>query len=437
LLLATFLTLFVLPVLYILFEKIGNKKSAKGNSKIVATILLLSVFSFQNVNAQTPINLQTAIDTALKNNLTVKNEKLNAEYQKKLKAAAVDIPQTNLIGEYGQFNSFYKDTKFGISQGISFPTVYAKQKSLQSENYKSSVLNIAVKEAELKKQVNDIFYLLIYLQQKQKILLQNDSLYATFLEKANLRFAKGESNILEKTTAETQRGQIAIQLNQLKNDIEILQLQFQLLLNTTTVYTPQAENPKMIFTATLDTSLIGNHPQIKVLQQQKNISMVNTQLEKSKLLPNLNLGYSNQSIQGNGNDNKFYLPSYRFQSVQFGVGVPLFFGSQKAKINSSKTLELITENNYQIGLQAMKTEYQSAYKQYQTQLQAVKYFEDYALQNASTITKTANDQFANGDINYLEWTMLINNAISIQNNYTDAVKDLNQSIIKLNFLTSK
>ncbi len=437
LLLATFLTLFVLPVLYILFEKGYSLKRKKKTTITATTILLLMFFSFQNTNAQTPINLQTAIDTALKNNLTVKNEKLNAEYQKKLKAAAIDIPQTNLIGEYGQFNSFYKDTKFGIAQSISFPTVYAKQKALQNENYKSSVLNIAVKEAELKKQVSDIFYLLVYLQQKQKILLQNDSVYASFLEKANLRFAKGESNVLEKTTAETQRGQIAIQLNQLKNDLEVLQLQFQLLLNTTTVYTPQAENPKMIFTATLDTSVIGNHPQIKVLQQQKNISLVNTQLEKSKLLPNLNLGYSNQSIQGNGNDNKFYLPSYRFQSVQFGVGIPLFFGSQKAKINSSKTLELITENNYQIGLQAMKTEYQAAYKQYQTQLQAVKYFEDNALQNASTITKTANDQFANGDINYLEWTMLINNAISIQSNYADAVKDLNQSIIQLNFLTSK
>jgi len=437
LLLATFLTLFVLPVLYILFEKIGNKKSAKGKSTIIATILLLSVFSFQNANAQTPINLQTAIDTALKNNLTVKNEKLNAEYQKKLKAAAVDIPQTNLIGEYGQFNSFYKDTKFGISQGISFPTVYAKQKSLQNENYKSRVLNIAVKEAELKKQVSEVFYLLVYLQQKQKILLQNDSVYASFLEKANLRFAKGESNVLEKTTAETQRGQIAIQLNQLKNDIEILQLQFQLLLNTTTIYTPQAENPKMFFTATLDTSVISNHPQIKVLQQQKNVSLVNTQLEKSKLFPNLNLAYSNQSIQGTGADNVLYAKSFRFQSVQFGIGVPLFFGSQKAKINSSKTLELITENNYQIGLQTMKTEYQSAFKQYQTQLQAVKYFEETALQNASTITKTATDQFANGDINYLEWTMLINNAVSIQSNYTDAVKDLNQSIIQLNFLTSK
>ena len=437
LLIATFLTLFVLPVLYILFEKIGKNKSAKSKAVITATIFLLSVFSYQNANAQTPINLKSAIDTALKNNLQVKNEKLNAEYQNKLKATAVDIPQTNLIGEYGQINSFYKDTKFGIVQSISFPTVYAKQKSLQNENYISSVLNIAVKEAELKKQVSKVFYLLVFLQQKQKILLQNDSVYASFLEKANLRFAKGESNILEKTTAETQRGQIAIQLNQLKSDIEILQLQFQLLLNTTTAFIPSNENTKLVFTAMLDTATVSNHPEIKVLQQQKTISLVNTQLEKSKLFPNLSLGYSNQSIQGTGADNVLYPKSSRFSAVQFGVGVPLFFGSQKAKINSSKTLELISENNYQLGLQTLKTEYQATFKQYQTQLQTVKYFEDTALQNANTITKTANDQFTNGDINYLEWTMLINNAVSIQSIYADAVKELNQTIIQLNFLTSK
>jgi len=33
--------------------------------------------------------------------------------------------------------------------------------------------------------------------------------------------------------------------------------------------------------------------------------------------------------------------------------------------------------------------------------------------------------------------MLINNVVSIQINYTDAIKDLNQSIIQLNYLTSK
>ena len=417
-------------IIFLQLAQIYTDKKVKIISTLICAIC-------GTTNAQTQINLQVAIETALKNNLQVKNEKLNAEYQQKLKASAVDIPQTNLTGEYGQINSFYNDTKFGISQSISFPTVYTKQKSLQNETYKSSVLNIAVKEAELKKQVSEVFYLLVYLNQKQNILLKNDSVYASFLEKANLRFAKGETNILEKTTAETQRGQIAIQLNQLKNDIEILQLQFQFLLNTTTVFTPLSESPKMIFTAMLDTSVISKHPTLLVLQQQKEISSVKIQLEKSKLLPNLNMGYYNMSMKGTGADNIFYNTSTRFNSIQFGLDVPLFFGLQKAKINSSKTLQLISENNFQIGLRTLNAEYQKAFKQYQTQLQTVKYFEETALKNANTITKTANQQFANGGINYLEWTILINNAVNIQSNYTDAVKELNQSIIQLNFLTSK
>ncbi len=433
LLIATLLTLFVLPIFYILFER-----GFKNKPTILATtVLLFIIFSFQNAEAQTQINLQGAIDTALKNNLQVRNEKLNAEYQQKLIAASVDIPQTNLIGEYGQINTFYKDTRFGISQSFSFPTVYAKQKALQNETYKSSSLSIAVKETEIRKQVSEVFYLMVYLQQKQKILSQNDSVFTAFLERANLRFAKGETNILEKATAETQRGQIAIQLNQLKTDMEILQLQFQLLLNTVTAFIPSPESPKMIFTEILDTSIFSKHSTMLVLQQQKEITSLKTQLEKSRLLPSLNFGYYNMSMQGTGADNVLYNNLTRFNSIQFGLGVPLFFGSQKAKINSSKSLELISENSYHIGLQTLNIAYQRALSQYQNQLQTVKYFEENALKNANLIKKTANLQFANGVINFMEWTILINNAVNIQSNYVDAVKELNQSIIQLNYLTSK
>ena len=397
---------------------------------IITIICLLSGIA----SAQQTISLQSAIDTALNNNLSVRNEKLYSEYQEKLKAAAVDIPQTNLIGEFGQFNSAFSDNNFGIAQSISFPTVYAKQKSLQNENYKTSVLHIALREAEIKKQVSTVFYQIIFLNEKQQILMEVDSIYAAFLEKANLRFDKGESNILEKTTAETQRGQIAIQLKQIQQDIEILQMQFQLLLNTTTVYLPSANNPKMNFIASTDTSLLNNHPSLQLLEQEKNVAIVNTQLQKSKLLPDLQLAYNNMSQQGMGADDILYPKSERFSSVQFGIGIPLFFGAQKANIDAAKSLELISENNFQLGQQSLKSEYASAFKKYEIQLATVKYFEETALRNADIISETAHQQFENGDINYLEWTMLINNAISIQSNYLDAVNELNQSVIQLNYL---
>ncbi|MEO6304033.1 MAG: efflux RND transporter permease subunit, partial [Bacteroidia bacterium] len=207
LMIATFLTLFVLPVLYILFETRIKTKS-KDKPKMVTFLMIFFFIVSYTGNAQSPINLQTAIDTALKNSLTIKNERLKAEYQKKIIKTSASIPQANIFGEYGQINSSYSDNRFGASQSFNFPTVYSNQKQLLTEEWNTSLINVTLKEAETKKIVCDVFYMFIYLSEKEKLLLKNDSMYSIFLEKASLRFSKGESNILEKTTAESQRGTI-------------------------------------------------------------------------------------------------------------------------------------------------------------------------------------------------------------------------------------
>jgi cobalt-zinc-cadmium resistance protein CzcA len=185
-----------------------NKARKKLKTKELSNLLicLLTIVNCQFLISQTPINLQAAIDTALKNNLTVKNEKLKSDYQKKIIKTSASIPQTNIIGEYGQLNSYYNDNRFGVSQSFNFPTVYIKQKQLLNEEWKTSIMTVTLKEAETKKYVRQTFYTYLYLKEKEKLLLKNDSIYANFLEKTNLRFSKGESNILEKTTAESQRG---------------------------------------------------------------------------------------------------------------------------------------------------------------------------------------------------------------------------------------
>jgi cobalt-zinc-cadmium resistance protein CzcA len=437
LLVATFLTLFILPVLYVIFSGTGKNSKLSNLYVLLLLVFTLLIANCEPTQAQKNITLEESINIALQNNLKVKNEKLNADYQKKLGASAINIPQTNLIGEYGQINSSYNDTKFGVSQSFSFPVVYSRQKSLQNGNYKVGLLNVALQEAELKKEVSILFYYLLYLQQKQKILLRTDSIYSAFKERADQRFEKGESNILEKSTAENLRGQIALQLSQLQVDMDIMQIQFQILLNTDSVLTPQNSSFKLSFDDNLDTNAIVNHPMIKVFQEEIGLSSLSTKLERSKLYPDLHLGYSNMSNQGTGADDVFYSSSTRFSSIQFGLGLPLFFGSQKAKINSSKLQELMSENKYQIELQNFKSEYQSSFKQYQENFNAVKYYEEIALKNANVLEDAANLQLKNGDINYLEWAMLINNSTTIQSSYLDAVKDLNNSIIQLNYLTTK
>jgi heavy metal efflux system protein len=434
LLLATFLTLFVLPVLYILFEKTGNSKI---NMKTIAAIIPLLLFSKFGLFAQEKITLQNGIEIALRNNLRVKNENLKSEYQQKLIKSSLSIPQANFSLEAGQINSAYTDTRLSISQSISFPTVYTIQKKLLNEEWKAAVLTIALRETELKRAVTQLFYTVIIYREKEKLLLKADSIYVEFLSKTNFRFAKGESNILEKTTAELQKGNIQLQLNALRQEIDMAKLQFQLLLNTESNYEPMATNVKIDFPISLDSSVINQHPLLKVFQQQKLVAMTNTTLEKSRLLPNLSIGINSMSIRGNGADNITYDASTRFNSAQIGFGIPIFGGSQKAIINASKVTESIANNNFQQQFYQLRHDYQNAFLQYQTNLQSVNYFENTALKNAALIVETANKQFINGDINYLDWVILVNQSIAIQSNHLDALKMLNESIISINYLTSK
>jgi len=430
LLIATFLTLFVLPVLYMVFEKGINMK----NKKQVITIVLLFFVSLNSINAQIPITLQASIDTAIKNNLQVKNEKLLAAYRKLLIGTASLVPQTNITAEIGQFNSIYTDTKFGISQSINFPKVYTTQRALLTEEWKTSVLEVAVKEKDLKRQVTTVFYQLLYMQQKEKLLSYIDSLYTSFYKLTELRLQKGESNILEKATAETQLGHIRLQRSELKSDMELLQLQFQLLINSSATYLVSAKEIKLEYQTTPFEIL--QHPSVVVLQHQQKVADAMISFEKSKLLPDLSLGIFSSSITGIGSDDKYYSKSYRFQSVQVGVGVPVFAKAQKTKISNVKFSKQIIQNNYDHGIQLLQKEYSAALLQYNKHKEAVLYFESTGLKNAELIIITANKQFNSGLINFIEWYMLINQATAIKNDYLDAIKNLNSSIIQLNYFSN-
>lgn len=403
-------------------------------NKALIVTLFISFFSYHSVFSQSQISLDEAIDVAIENNLTVKNEVLKAAYKKQLIKTSATIPQAEVSAEWGKLNSSFNDSKFGISQAFSFPSVYTKQRKLLTEEWDLAVLGVDLKKAEIRRNVSHAFYSILYLRKKEGILLENDSLYLEFLRKSELRFSTGESNVLEKTTAESQRGAIKLQLNQLKQEIELAKLQFQLLLNSSIAYEPHEDGFKARLAPHSADAVLAGHPVLKLLEQEQSLASAQTQVEKSKLLPELNLGYFNSSMIGNGADDVYYSSSKRFQYGSVGIGLPIFSGAQKAKITASKLNENLAEQNYLLGIQNLQNSYQSALVNYKSQLESLNYFEDLALENAKLIKATATKQFEIGEIDYLTWVILINQSISIQNEYLEAVNNLNQSTIQLNFL---
>ncbi|MFV8465258.1 CusA/CzcA family heavy metal efflux RND transporter [Flavobacterium sp. LB1P62] len=432
LLIATLLTLFVLPILYIMFEKGAKLKSKKMQS--ITTIMVLGLFfSFQNASAQEKISLEKAIETALDNNIKIKNGKLNSEYLQKMTKTGYDISNTGIIGEYGQFNSNANDIKIGVSQTIKFPTVYKRQRQLLIEEAKTGEWNEVLQRKELTRQVTTVFYEMVYLKEKEKLLLKSDSIYSEFLRKSTLRFDKGESNILEKATAENQSGQIKIQLLDLQSGYKMTQLQFKYVLNTDKDFTPVSDKYKLDFAENLDKNVISNQSSIKLFEQEVNSNKAQISLEKSKKLPELIGGVYYQTFK----TNTAFQDGYNGIYGQFGVALPLFNSNIK---NRQKALEInsqIAENNLTNEKLKLQSQYKELIQESKKNQETIAYYENQALKNVDLVNKAANDKFINGDINYLEWVMLINQNTEIQSNYIETVRKFNETILKLGNLISK
>ena len=387
--------------------------------------------------SQTPISLETAIDKAFKNNLNIKSGTLRIDYQNKMQKSAVIIDPLNISAEIGQMNSFYVDNKFSVSQTIRLPKFYNAQKTLLLEEWKNSLLNLDLQKWQLKREISLIYNELNYFNEKKKLLKKADSIFTQYFNRADLRLKKGESNLLEKATAENLRSQAEMQLKSLEKDREISIQKLSFLINDGTFY--QNENAKygILNLENLNAEYAGNPLILKQLEQEKNIQNAKLLAEKAKLSPSLNLGVNSMTMKGNGADEKYYNATHRFQSGFVGVGIPVFNSAQKSVIEAQKVNQLIAENNYQLGLINLKNQYLQNLRQFQKLNDEISYYQKTGLQNSESILKTANNQYFNGEINYLEWTLLVTQAFEIQNKYIDRLKETNDKIIEINSLKSE
>ena len=404
---------------------------------IIKIISLFSVLMAIQLKSQTPISLENAYEKAFKNNLNLKNGKLQIDYQEKIKKSYAVVEPLHISGEIGQIASAYTDNKFSVNQTLRLPGFYNSQKQVLIEEWKSSVLNVDIQKWQLKREIALIYNELNYQNEKQKLLLKADSIYTNYYKRAELRLKKGESNILEKTTAENYRSQAEIQLANLKKDRETTLLQFNYLLNDETFFTNENSNFYQMNFVNQDSDYSGNPVILKQLEQQKSIELAKLKAEKSKLLPTFNIGYSNASMFGTGADDQFYDRSARFHSGMIGVGIPLFNGAQKSLIEGQKINQLIAENNFEVGSRNLKNQYHSLFSEYEKLKNETDYYKTNGLKNAETILKTANRLYYEGEINYLEWSILTNQSLDIQNKKIDTQKLLNEKIILLNNLTEE
>jgi len=382
------------------------------------------------------INLEKAVEISKANNAKLRSDAGLVKYQQALVNTAYNFAPTQINAELGQFNSTYFDTGLGFSQTFSLPKVYQRRAAAYQQQVKTAEYYLKLSETEIRQQLDQIFMEYNYLAAKENLLKNQDSLYNAFVQKSLLRWQKGETDILEKTTAEQQKLNISNQLSMIGRMKEYVVLQLQWYLNDGRKYVPQTDGFGVLkYGIFYDSLSLNKHPVLQMAAQEIATARAMTQAEKTALWPELSAGYRNVSIRGTGADNVVYQGGDRFSSFQVGVGIPIFQKGIRASIHSAQMMEEVKANMYEARKSEISAQIQEKYVLYNANMAQLEQYEKSALPNARLIRSVSEQQFGSGQINYLEYVMLTNQAINIESEYLELKRNLNAYIIELHYLT--
>jgi cobalt-zinc-cadmium resistance protein CzcA len=443
---ATLLTLVILPVFYVIFSSKKTRLSRIFKTKSVAPlilVLLISLVGLNNAKAQPTkyINLRDAIQMALDSNLSVRAETYSVDVQRALSGSSWDLPKLSIDGQYGQINSYTNDNSFSVSQTFAFPSVYLNQKKLAAANIRGSEMQLKMLQVEIATRVKQAYRQLTYLHSKYQLWLYQDSLYAGFRRAAELRAKAGETNRLEMITASSQSLEIKNQLLQIKADIGIINRQFQTLLNVSSTIIPKDTVLfRTGFLPVADSIALNGNPSLSQIRQNVEIVRLEKKVEQNRVLPDFNIGYFSQTMQGTQEVNgvsRTFAAGDRFTGIQAGIAIPLWFAPYASKAKAAKIKELAAIANAGYYSQSLLGQYRSLLDELEKYRTSVEYYEKQAIPEANLIIDQAIRSYRAGALNYLDYVLSLSRALSIKQNYLDALNDYNQTIVNIEFTMGK
>ncbi len=424
---ATLLTLIVLPVLYAIFDrKTKNNRSALPLNTLLLLVVSTLFFPSLGHSQMTDLSLDDAITIALKNNAGLKASSLEIQRNQELVNGAYNIDKTNFYLGYDQ-NNIADNGKplsvLGVQQSFKLPTVYKMQKQLSESKVSLQEQRLKLDERLVEKEITKIYHTILFWENVQGHYQYMDSLYLQFARAANRKYELGESNYLEKLTADTKQKEMALQIAQCNDNITASYRELAKWLQSGEPFTVLSAD----FTPlSVKETAMENHPTLQLYRAAANVSLNTVELEKKQLLPDFNFEYF---LGGNtANNAKLY------NGFQIGVGVPLWRKAQRSMIQASEIETKIIEQqalNYQLSLSARKEQLLAQLNKYE---KAVSFYQQEGSLLAREIINTATKAFKNGEIDFLQYLQSMENAKTIEKSYLDNLFQYNSTVLEINYL---
>ncbi len=431
LLTATLLTLVVLPILYY-FSETKLVKGIRSSMKV----LLIGFFSITAVAVQgQAITLDEAINIAMNSSHHLKAKNLSIEKYRQLKKGAYLIPKTDFQASLGQLNSRSIDQSYSISQSFN-PFLSKVRKSLFDKKIAKSEYEMETAKRELIHRIESLWNNYGYLKTELELINKQENLYEQFVVFSNKKIQYGESNNLEKSTANLMHQRLIQARIRTESKLEGLSYNLESILGKSVVVADFEYNPSN-WSPSIGNQSIEQHPMIKSLMQEISISQVEADVTYAERKPDFMVGYFIQSIKGDQGVNGEvvnYGAIPRFHGINLGASIPIFGKGYRARQEAAMTDALIAGEM----AEQLKLDIYFQLEELKSRYTAEKYNLDYyinnTLSNGNLIGKNAKKAYEVGDVGYLEYIQALTMQYEIDHGYLDAIKSFNEVVIDIQYL---
>ncbi len=422
---ATFLTLIVLPCLYIIFST-RNKKIMKP--AITGLILLFFSFPVQSQQVEKRMPIEEVI-TAAKNNLQYG---INAQQVVKGNAqvkTATALPKTGVFAENedGRPGDSKGILKVGVSQSIDWPGLYTAKKGLYAQQMKYYQVNELAIDILLKRDVREVYYQLWYLQDKQALFNRLDSIYRSLSAAAVLKVKTGDSRGLDSIAAHVKMVELQAMLQQIGNDIAIQQQSLSQLLNSNAAILPLMQPLEKIPTPLLPGDSL--HPLLALQNQNINIANAGVSVIKNENKPDFSGRFFSQRLWGAKDP---------FSGFSVSASFPLLSASAyRNKVKTAEAEVVLQQKQFEYGKQLFNTHQMQMGSEVQRNNNLLSFYEKSGLKQAEEIIKASSLAYRAGEISFAEMSLFLTQAIDIQKNYLEVLNTFNQSVIQYHYFINQ
>nr|MBI1229919.1 hypothetical protein [Cytophagales bacterium] len=387
---------------------------------------LLLVYPLEGISQRIALDLAGSIDLALKNNLALQSAHQKLEATRAMIPAGFNLDRTQVYFRHDQNDiaeNGFSNKVFGISQNIQFPTIYGKQRKVFEAMSMVEQQQFYLTQNQIIKEVSQAFYTIVYLQKLEENYIFLDSLYQQFSIAAERRYDVGETNYLEKLTARSKMRELAVRLAQTTESINQTYVKLDQMIQLGREFEIPDQDLDPLSPKDWEKD---SHPGIQFFQQSINWRSDMLSLEKQRLLPDL----YGEVYRGTNSA----LGAKIYPGFQVGVAIPLWFGAQKAKINSSK-FELaqttLASENYTFQLDNRKKQLEIELQKFQ---EAISFYTEEGQQLSKQLITQGIQAFKEGEIDFFQYVLLLENSRNIEVEYLANLQGYNMTVLEINYL---